>query len=286
MRANFRIFLINLDRSPARLQFMSAQAAQHGLTFERIRAVDGLTEIPTWLKGQFDAASGMSDGEIGCYASHLGICALIKEQKIPAAIVLEDDALLDPDFAETCQSAIASAPAGWDIIHLSTQFKRQHYPISPFGNGRSLVRYTRLPSNSAAYAISAAGAAKLLNSGSRCRPYDLEFRYAWIRDLDVVGVYPPPARQHTDIPSTINAKHHGGAARGSMMRAGKSTIQKAWQPGFASQAYGRLFVMRRLGVVGTLYCWRNDFTRKLNKTVKFATAAGRGDRRPLAPDAL
>lgn len=263
MSIDTRMFLINLDRSPARLAFVSRQAAQQDLTIERIRAFEGAAEIPIWLGAQFDFASGISAGEIGCYASHLSVCARIRDQGLPAAIVLEDDVLLDPDFAVTCRRAIESAPAGWDVVHFSSVFKKHYYPIRQLHNGRSLVHYARLPCNSAAYAISAAGAAKLLRPGRRNRPYDLEFRYAWIRNLNVVGVYPPPARQREDIPSTIDSNHHGRVA-GSGAKVGKSRVQKSWKPSIASQVSGRLYVMRRLRVAGMLQCWRRAFSLGLS----------------------
>jgi len=36
-----------------------------------------------------------------------------------AAVVLEDDAVLDDDFPATCADAIRNAPEDWDLIHLS-----------------------------------------------------------------------------------------------------------------------------------------------------------------------
>jgi glycosyl transferase family 25 len=266
--ASYRIFLINLDRSPDRLARMREQARDLEFDYERVRGVDGSANLPAWLRDQFDLHSGMSNGEIGCYASHLCACALIREQGLEAAIILEDDVVLDPDFAVASGSAIQSAPPGWDIVHLSTNFKKPALPVSQLGGGRTLVRYARLPSNSAAYAISAAGAAKLLAPGRRTRPYDLEFRYAWMRGIELFGVYPPLARQRSDIDSTIEAEWHDHA-NGGARRRGKSPTQKRWKPNLASQIQGLFFVGRRLGLAGMFHCWR------LGLADGFAKRAGR-----------
>lgn len=256
--ASYTFFLINLDRSPERLAHMRKQAEELKITLRRVPGVDGSANLPEWLRqGAFDSEAGLSSGEIGCYASHLSVCRQIREQSLDAAIVLEDDVTLAPDFEVASTSAIQSAPSGWDIIHFSTHFKRPAFPIAPLGNGRALVRYARMPSNSAAYAISSAGASKLLAAERRGRPYDLEFRYAWLRGLEVYGVYPPLACQHNASDSTIEAEWRGRGADGSRQR-GKSPTQRRWKPSLASQVKGLFFVAHRLGPSGMLYCWSHE----------------------------
>ena len=123
------IFVINLDRSPERLALMQAQAGALGLSFERVPGVDGTKALPAWVITQFLSELGqeptaLSRGEVGCYASHLRVMSKIIDHRLEAAIVLEDDALLDESFARNAERAIRAAPEGWDCIHLSTNFKR------------------------------------------------------------------------------------------------------------------------------------------------------------------
>ena len=97
------IFLINLDRSPDRLSFMQKQAERLSLVFERIRGVDGVRGLPDWLIPQFLSSDGavasrMSNGEVGCYASHLVVFQEMVRRGLEAAIVLEDDVTLADDF--------------------------------------------------------------------------------------------------------------------------------------------------------------------------------------------
>ena len=192
------IFLINLDRSHERLALMQAQANVLGLAFERIPAIDGTRQLPGWMVSQFLddrglVRGGLSEGEVGCYASHLLVMSTIVERRLEAAIVLEDDAILDADFEQAACAAVRAAPAGWECIHLSTDFKKAAFPVAGLGLGRSLVRYKRLPVNSLGYIVSRAGAAKLLEARHRVRPFDLEFRLAWLsglgdfRDLPCIG---------------------------------------------------------------------------------------------------
>ncbi len=223
-------FLINLDRAPDRLAFMAGQ----GIVFERIPGIDGTSNLPGWLRPQFAGAiadATMSAGEIGCYASHLVCADEIVERELACAIVLEDDVTLEPDFMATASLAVAAAPAGWDYIHLSTNYKRAVVHVCDLpGRSRMLVRHTRLPVNSAAYILSQAGARKWLRERPRARPNDMDIRYAWLDDLDVFGVFPAPARQLGNFQSSIR---HDGKQR--------------WSPGIASELYGLVWQARRVG---------------------------------------
>jgi len=266
-----RMFLINLDRSPERLALMRAQADELGLVFERVPAVDGTSRLPVWAVAQFmddrgHARGGLSEGEVGCYASHLLALSKIVEHRLEAAIVLEDDARLDEDFEQMALAAIRAAPAGWDCIHLSTHFKKPAFAIAELGSGRSLVRYMRLPVNSAAYAISLTGASKLVASRHRVRPFDLEFRQAWLAGLEMFGIYPALVRPDTKLPSTIQADWKDKRSKAAQVQ---------WKPSLVSRLRGWIYVLARLGPAGAWHCW----TTTLADRSPVPATACLGDRR-------
>jgi len=103
-----RIFVINLDRSPARFASISQQLSRFNLPFERISALDG--SIPEQLetaRANYSAnlnkknfRRALSNGEIACFASHRRAWKLIANTTTGGGVVLEDDALLSDDFAE------------------------------------------------------------------------------------------------------------------------------------------------------------------------------------------
>jgi glycosyl transferase, family 25 len=245
------IFLINLDRSHERLALMQAQADALGLAFERVSAINGTRQLPGWMISQFldqrgRVRGGLSEGEVGCYASHLLVMSTIVERRLEAAIVLEDDAVLDPDFEQAACAAVQAAPAGWECIHLSTDFKKAAFPVASLGLGRSLVRYKRLPVNSLGYIVSRAGAAKLLDARHRVRPFDLEFRLAWLTGLEIFGTYPAVARANQRLETTIRA---------DWKDLGCTVTREQWKPGWASRLHGWFYVMSRLRPAGALHCW-------------------------------
>lgn len=234
------VFLINLKRSPERLAAMNVRCQRQGIAFTRIEAIDGRCDaLPGWLAGQFDGTQ-LSPGEVGCYASHLLAMGALLNGDAPACVVLEDDVILAPDFMQTVREAISAAPKGWDIIHLSTNFKSAVSRVARLPRNSSIVAYTRLPTGAGAYIINRAGAQKLLKPQQRTRPIDMEFRYGWVHDLTLYGVKPAPADQES------------GALTVSTIEARGTPQRSRWNPGILSCVYGFLLSRYRLGVVGNV----------------------------------
>jgi glycosyl transferase, family 25 len=262
------VFVINLDRSADRLAFIGEQARAIGLAFERIAAIDG-TAVPGWLRGQFldDAGKPLSSlipSEIGCYASHLVVHRRIVDDGLPWALVLEDDVKLEPDLVTAATAAIAAAPAGWDYIHLSGLIRHAVYSLAELPNRRHLIRHTLIAPNTGGYLISRSGARKMLAAGVRSRPVDQDFRFAWLRDLDVFGVYPSPVIWGDHMPTTIDwrvaPKRHWGLR---FPRLG-----------------GYAYAARKLGAAAFLVCaWTNlklNARRRLLKRLQGAALVVRG----------
>ena len=113
-----RLFVINLDRSPDRRQFMSEQFSRLRLHFEFCRAVDGgaLTErdLAPYDREKRWRAFGcdLTANEIGCYLSHYRLYERIVEEKIPRAVILEDDTELSDDFPAIVHRGIRDSGRG------------------------------------------------------------------------------------------------------------------------------------------------------------------------------
>jgi len=233
-----RVICINLDRSPRRWAFMAAQFQALGVEVERLAAIDGAANVPAWLAPEFAGPHQLTSGEVGCYASHLVAAQMVVGQCLPHVVVLEDDVTLDPDFPMACREAIDNAPAGWDCIHLSGVVKRSVVAVQNLPNERALVRYSRMPLNAAAYILSNSGARKLLTPAPRRCPNDVEVRHAWLANLNVLGVYPAPARQTNNFQSDIGHFQHAPSSR-------------LFSPGPFSEVYLEWWTARRLGL--TIY---------------------------------
>ncbi len=93
--AQLNTFLINLDRSPERLQYMDELLKRRGLSYSRVSAVDG-----TVIDRPACASASLTMPKIGCFLSHRSIWELMVSEEIPVALVLEDDIEISPGLSQ------------------------------------------------------------------------------------------------------------------------------------------------------------------------------------------
>jgi hypothetical protein len=165
-------------------------------------------------------------------------------------MVLEDDAAFDDDAVTAIEEALAALPAGWDMVHLSRRPDRAVRPLAVLPCGRTLVRYSRVPSGTAGYLVSGSGAAKMLNPLiARVWPVDTDTRRPWVFGVDAYGLVAPPLHQNR-IASTITAM--GGKRR---YRAGLPLPNRyCWTGQTLRSVHSAVFNSRKLGLGWWLRC--------------------------------
>ncbi|WP_045837010.1 glycosyltransferase family 25 protein [Hyphomicrobium sp. 99] len=197
------VYYINRDCDHDRRNHIEAELARAGIQATRLSAVDGV-RVPDWLVPYY-RDSRLTPGEVGCSASHLSICARIRDEKLPCAVVLEDDAILPIGFLEIVRAALAVVPSDWDIIRMVRRPTRGCLVIDKIDATHNLIRYPYVPYGTAAIIVSASGAKKLLTQRSIVDAIDHEVRRPWSLDLNVYGIDPPPVTELSRelFPSTI-----------------------------------------------------------------------------------
>ena len=158
----YPVFLINLDRQPGRLRFMTAQLEGLGIAATRIPAFNG--RAPDAFERSAAASyAALTGGEIGCFESHRAFWKAVIDGNYPGAIVLEDDVLIASDFADLDFTSLIEA--GCDIVKLDEQIGRTAAygarEIS-IGVGRSASRMHGDDLCTACYFVTQRGARKLL----------------------------------------------------------------------------------------------------------------------------
>jgi glycosyl transferase family 25 len=241
------VYLINLDRAPARRVTMERQLNALGMSFERIQAVDGkdLSEVEraaySHLPGQGQQYHRpLSPGEIGCYASHLKIWQRMVEQQLPVALVLEDDMTLAPELPRVMAQALALPLVAWDMIKLKGRAIEKVHQSWSLAEGGTLIRHRRVPSGTGAYLLTLGGAIKLTQVRQRfSRPVDVDLRHWWECDLQLFGIIPYPVRTGEEsLRSTIGdqADDAGWPSRWRRMRqqwrysVRNLSALRAWEP--------------------------------------------------------
>ena len=173
-----RLFLINLDRRPDRLDAMTAQAGALGLALSRIAAVDAKAADPAELDRWFAPSGPLGEiprGDKACFLSHRRAWEAFVVSGDAHAVVLEDDVRLSP-VAGALLASDAWVPQGAGLIKLEhygppgqrvllTDF---HQVGEDFRLARMLSRHT----GAAAYLIARAAAQMLLDQTRFDLPVD------------------------------------------------------------------------------------------------------------------
>ncbi|MBS1175556.1 MAG: hypothetical protein H6R05_1687 [Burkholderiaceae bacterium] len=132
MKLNLQCYVINLDRSPDRLNNMEARLANMPFEWQRISAVDG-SLLPELLSSEVDERNyerchgkPIARAEVGCYLSHIRALKVFLQSANEYALILEDDAFPADDFPQVLYKLLSITPQ-WDVVKLSG-FHRA-YPI-------------------------------------------------------------------------------------------------------------------------------------------------------------
>ena len=183
-----RAVVINLDRSPDRLEIFKVQAETLGIAFERLPAIDAAT-----IREQ---RGRLTPAEMACFDSHRLAWQLLVDSNEPWLAIFEDDVVLASSLA-TLLGSDDWIPTATDIVKLETF--NALVSIAPEGVNVLGCRLHRLQSThlgAAGYIISRRWAAELL---ARTALYDEPVD--WILfDLDTDASFAPQILQVIPAP--------------------------------------------------------------------------------------
>ena len=132
-----RCYVVSLARRPDRwARFLRQLPADWPLAKpEPFAAIDGqLVPHPAWWR--------QGKGAWGCYRSHLAIIELRANDNCESILILEDDALPQPEFARRAGEFFAALPDDWQMIYLGGQLIRLQH-----GKPRPAMRALLRPNN-------------------------------------------------------------------------------------------------------------------------------------------
>ena len=205
MPPDLPIFVISLARAKARRENIRARLDKLDAQYEIVDAVDGATLTDAdygdniLRRDKFRRKFGreMLDGEIGCYLSHYRLWQRMVAEKIPSALVLEDDADWDEDILAVADD-IDNLDWSWGVVLLSGRKhkKNRGHVLAPVGDNRKLLLCAKRRVTTAGYVISQMGAWALLQ---HCReisaPIDISYGEWWSSEIPFYAVLPPVVRQ-------------------------------------------------------------------------------------------
>jgi glycosyl transferase, family 25 len=193
------IFVINLDRAPARLAHAAAELKRQGLNLQRVSAVDGLTLAPEEIASVYESGRSrfayhvaMQKGEIACFLSHRRAWEkCLDESTAPFAVILEDDFELRGQLGEIIEAIEKKTLPPWDVIKLWGREKRAARRVAELTPSHALVRELMISKRTVGQIVSREGAAKLLAKTLPIfRPIDVQLQYPWELGIEVLTIRP------------------------------------------------------------------------------------------------
>ena len=225
----FKVFVINLDKSTERMAFMQQQLEQLNIEYERVPAVYGKELSQSAIDAVFDTKNNLEQndkvlnvGEIGCYISHVNCWNMMLEQHLDYALILEDDSILSPELSSLITS-VSQLSTQWDYIKLCHGRKQKEVIDSIELNDEfSLSTCLKLPSSTRGQFVSLSGAKKLLATAMPItRPIDIDIQFWFEKKLNCFVVRPFPVLE-ADFESEI-------CTLGNRNTTKKHPLKRIWQ---------------------------------------------------------
>lgn len=219
--------VIHLERATARRPLAERLVAECGVPARLLAAVDGrawaeagrLAELvlPAPLEPPFPFTMG--PGEYGCFFSHRAAWTALLESDAEAALILEDDIALGPDFADAMRLAVRHVA---DLGYVQFQTRAVDGAVSLDREGNChLYRPTVTPLRTSGQLVHRAAAARLLALSAQIdRPVDGFIQMHWLTGIQAGSIAPSGL-------SDVSA-----SAGGSTLKSGMTMVQrltKQWQ---------------------------------------------------------
>ncbi|MGE4314153.1 MAG: glycosyltransferase family 25 protein [Pseudobdellovibrionaceae bacterium] len=244
-----KIFVINRKKDADRRVKMEEQARKLGLELTFIEAVDGYALDDAEISAVYEASKrlriygrAMTRGEIGCYLSHRKTYEMMVAQKLPRALILEDDVVLEDNLPD-CLDMIAGCSVQWDVLRFLYRKKiekRGYRKVYPFQDGtHALVRLPNAPGGTYAYMVTLQAAERLLSLTQKIwMPIDIVIGRSWATNLEAYAFMPSPIKHFDEGESVI------GAARFDKtldLTTRQKVVHKLCKPVFKFSEMGRKY---------------------------------------------
>lgn len=210
------VFVINLPEDTGRREIMRARLDAAGVGYEFIEAVNGrkfdMASHPDYDGIKRRAAFGrdMIPAELGCLLSHRKIFEKMDRDNIPAAVILEDDVVFEPEFADVLRALIRmneDGPSKWDVIRFvgsAKIYKRGCRRIVKLLGKYWMGRLPTAPGGAHGYLLTLHAARVMIrHMQSNWMPIDTLQGRTWETGLETLVVHPAPLHIDQEAVTTI-----------------------------------------------------------------------------------
>lgn len=205
-------YIINMDRSIQRYDYVKDSVQALGFNVHRISAVDESKMNQHQKDKYIDLKTYINymgrlpqSGAIGCYLSHIKTWEAFLASSYEFAVVFEDDVSFDPVTLRSIIDELIIKNRFWDISSFDILHRGNPLVINQLTNNHQLALYLYRVSHSGAYIINRAAGMKLLEKSLPIKmPIDWYFPRSWEFDLKFTGVENPRIVHQTFEDSNID----------------------------------------------------------------------------------
>ena len=193
------VYIINLDRSKERYEYIKNYASGLEFPIERIEAVDGSTLSAEEINEKLDVKSYRTflgytpkRGAIGCSLSHIKAWRAFLNSPLKFAIIFEDDVSFDPHQLKIIIEDVVENSELWDIVNFDTRYYGFPLTIKKLRNNYNLSIYLTHVIHAGAYIINRKAAQNLLEKALPIKmPVDEYFTRSWELGIKFTGIENP-----------------------------------------------------------------------------------------------
>lgn len=232
------VIIISLATATARRAAIAAQLQAMNVAYSFFDGVVGadvdMANHPAYARTLRHLFFGrdLAKGEFGCLLSHRGVCEHIVANDIPCAIVLEDDAIVSPDFPAVVE-ALQRSPVKWDMVRFLGRAKvyRKARFIAPLFGKYEITRPAGTPGGAYGYMLTRHAAKRLLKCLRRnFLPVDTVHGQVWRTGLEALAVRPSPVLPDEVVPSSIGDARFDKTVRTSGLKSAIFPLTRfAWK---------------------------------------------------------
>lgn len=188
---NYKIYVINLKRSPDRWNSISSKLKELGVDFERMEAADAQTlsdeEISKYYSKELNRkrmSRYMTKGEIACYISHIYCWQKMLEENLDFAITIEDDVVPNEKLLKTIEF-LSNFDGDFGYLQLARKAcdnakKSRRYTIKKSYGDFKVAEFIRFTGETPMDALSKESAKLLLKTSIPFgRPIDSDADFYW-----------------------------------------------------------------------------------------------------------
>lgn len=207
-----RTLIVTLERAKDRQQNIAAQLEAIGHPFEYFYGVDGgqghhpLFDHYNEFKRLKVRGEPMSPGQLGCFASHYRIWQACVNSQEPV-LVIEDDALINPERFQTFVNAIPELPRDVECLRLFENKSKVRKGIHRrhLAGELYMKKFLKGHMSTTGYYLTPSGARKFLSGASEwILPVDLYMDQFWHNGVECFGITPPCLTNDEQFQSMID----------------------------------------------------------------------------------